>query len=107
MGARKRRADKQKKLKEKKKTIKAEELKKAGKDPKQLYQPPSLKKGKGRGKGKGKWKAVPKAGADKKPEVVDDDVEVEWSVPDVLEGTEMENAIGFAAVRDRFKHVEP
>merc|ERR1711920_249707 len=103
------RAEKQKKLKEKRKVVKAEELKKAGKDPKQLFQP----QGKGRGKGgKNRGKALwqiqnQRLDQKNKSKPVDDEVEVEWEVPAPLEGTEMESAMGFAAVRDRFKHVEP
>mmetsp|Transcript_110164 Transcript_110164/g.311477 ORF Transcript_110164/g.311477 Transcript_110164/m.311477 type:complete len:815 (-) Transcript_110164:145-2589(-) len=42
-----------------------------------------------------------------KQQPIDDDVEVDYIAPDVLEGSGMENAMGFAAVRERFKHVEP
>eukprot|EP00928_Gymnodinium_smaydae_P047671 TRINITY_DN31826_c0_g1_i1.p1 TRINITY_DN31826_c0_g1~~TRINITY_DN31826_c0_g1_i1.p1 ORF type:complete len:769 (+),score=251.12 TRINITY_DN31826_c0_g1_i1:90-2396(+) len=99
---RKRKADKRKKLKEKKKATKEqeekewlEEMRKQGK--------PVIKGGKGKGgKGKQKSKPAPKA-------VFDDDVEVDYVAPDLLdvEGTSLEDDPAFAAIRERFKHVEP
>jgi len=88
---RKRRADKQKKRKEKKK----EEKKTSDKGPAQ----PGKQGGKAGGKGKIAPKIAPKDDID--------DIEVEYVVPEVMEGTGMDVDPEFAAVMERFKHVEP
>jgi len=101
---RKRRNDKRKKLKEKKKAVKEKEEAEWLEKVKKEGGKPATAKGKG-GKGKGQWKAAPKAAA--KDTAIDDDIEVDYVVPDVLEGTPMEEDPAFAAVRERFKHIEP
>eukprot|EP00445_Apocalathium_hangoei_P037283 CAMPEP_0203948382 /NCGR_PEP_ID=MMETSP0359-20131031/83048_1 /ASSEMBLY_ACC=CAM_ASM_000338 /TAXON_ID=268821 /ORGANISM="Scrippsiella Hangoei, Strain SHTV-5" /LENGTH=884 /DNA_ID=CAMNT_0050879925 /DNA_START=88 /DNA_END=2742 /DNA_ORIENTATION=+ len=97
--ARRRRIEKRKKLKEKKKVVKAEESK---------DKPAQLPKGKGKGlvKGKGKGMLVPARVLTKKEEA-DDDIEVDYVMPDILEGSGMQDDEGFAAIVERFKKVEP
>jgi len=106
-----RRAEKKKKLKEKKRVVKEQEDKKWQDEMKRQGWMPGLLKGKGKdgkgGKGKGgkgKFAAqqVPRAAPP-----IDDDIEVDYVVPDVLEGTPMEEDPAFAAVRERFKYIEP
>jgi len=104
---RRKKLEKRKKLKEKKRQIKAEEQKPA----------PASSSGPNKGNGKGKLNVQAPAGrkATKSPwasklemkREAHDDVEVDYVAEDVLEGTGMEEAAGFNAVKERFAYVEP
>jgi len=96
-----RRAEKRRKLKEKKKVVKEQEEKekvaawRAGKGPN-----PNAK-------GKGKGKNAPKSVARRyePDDTIDDDIEIDYIVPEVLEGSS--GGDSFQKVKDRFKYVEP
>jgi len=92
---RQKKAEKRKKQKEKKKAAKEEEAKERLKSGKPLPV---------KGKGKAKGKVIAPKAEPKKKEVDDiDDIEIDYVVPEVLEG--MEDA--FQAVKDRFTPPEP
>lgn len=103
---RQRKADKKKKLKEKKKATKAEELKDVPKGGKGG----PLQAGKGGAKGvKGKiGKGQGPLGRQGiRASTLDDEIEVDYIVPEVLEGNGMDGDSTFAAIMERFKYVEP
>lgn len=101
---RRRRAEKKKRLKEKKRALKEQEQKEqleawraaGGKD-----------KGKGTLKGKGKGKGKLAAQPPPKKAVIDDAVEIDYIVPDVLGGLNLQMDQFFTEVKERFKYVEP
>eukprot|EP00929_Paragymnodinium_shiwhaense_P120942 TRINITY_DN9301_c0_g1_i1.p1 TRINITY_DN9301_c0_g1~~TRINITY_DN9301_c0_g1_i1.p1 ORF type:complete len:773 (-),score=251.38 TRINITY_DN9301_c0_g1_i1:383-2701(-) len=95
----KKEAEKRKRAKERKKAEKAEETKKYAEEMKKL--------GKSGGKGKKGPKGAKPPGVQKPASKPEDEIEIEWEVPDVLEGTEMEDDPEFKAIRDRFTKVEP
>lgn len=67
--------------------------------------PPKGKGGKGKFQAaKGKGKGYPFPASVPKKESIDDDIEVDYVAPEVLEG--MEDSAEFTAVRERFKFVE-
>jgi len=97
---RKRKQDKKKKLKEKKKAAKAEELKASG-------LPTKGKGGKGaKGGAKGKV-AVPGRTPGASSTKDDDEMEVDYVIPEVLAGNDQPEDETFAAIMERFKYVEP
>jgi len=108
-----RKYEKRKKLKEKKRVIKEKEEKDRA---------PAWGQKAGKAAGKGvKGKPVPPVKGGRGPSYpvhipgrtepksasIDDDIEIDYVVPEVLEGTEMEHDESFANVRERFKYVEP
>jgi len=101
---RKRKNEKKKKLKEKKKAARAEE----SKDGQPTVKGAGKPGGKGaKGKGGAKGKAPGKTpGLISKPKD-DDEIEVDYVVPEVLAGNDQPEDETFAAIMERFKYVEP
>lgn len=92
---RRRRLEKRKKLKEKKRATKEAEQKE------------QAAQWRGKGKGKGLKGKVPPKKYQKEIDDFDDDIEVDYVVPEVFEGTEASMSEEFQAVVKRFKYVEP
>lgn len=96
---RKRKNDKKIKLKEKKKVAKAEEVKASGGKPAKGVAKTAVKPG--------KVSAIANVAAKTRKDDDEDEIEVDYVVPEVLAGNDDPEDETFVAIMERFKYVEP